>query len=78
MGFEQLNSPVKEERLTAVRAIGASCKEGVTQTEEVNNHVHSIYSFSPYSPSMIAVKAAPTRIPRIGFFRPSIALMKGS
>ncbi len=42
----------------AVRALGESVKEGVVQTEEVNNHVYSNYSFSPYSPTMIGVKAA--------------------
>ena len=50
-----INSKSVEERLAAVRAVGEGCKAGAVQTEEVNNHVHSIYSFSPYSPSMIAV-----------------------
>jgi len=66
MNLEQLNSPLVEERLSAVRAIGAGCKEGVAQTEEVNNHVHSTYSFSPYSPSMIAVKAAEAGLQTVG------------
>ena len=39
---------------------------GVIQTEEVNNHVHSTYSFSPYTPSMIAVKAAEAGLQTVG------------
>lgn len=66
MSLEKLNSSSVEERLAAVRAMGTSCKEGVVQTEEVNNHVHSIYSFSPYSPSMIAVKAAEAGLQTVG------------
>jgi predicted metal-dependent phosphoesterase TrpH len=49
-----------------VSALGESVKEGVRQTEEVNNHVHSIYSFSPYSPTMIAVKAAQAGLRTVG------------
>jgi len=66
MSFEKLNSSSVEERLSAIRAIGADCKEGVAPTEEVNNHVHSTYSFSPYTPSMIAVKAAQAGLQTVG------------
>ncbi len=67
MGYEDLNASPVEERLAAVRELGvARCKQGVTQTEEVNNHVHSSYSFSPYSPSMIAVKAAEAGLQTVG------------
>jgi len=61
-----INSKSVEERLAAVRAVGEDCKAGVVQTDEVNNHVHSIYSFSPYSPSMIAVKAAEAGLQTVG------------
>ena len=61
-----LDSKSVEERLIAVRELGESVKEGVAQTEEVNNHVHSIYSFSPYSPTMIAVKAAQAGLQTVG------------
>jgi hypothetical protein len=48
-----------EERLTALRALIK--KEIVYElpecTDEVNNHIHTIYSFSPYSPSMAALLA---------------------
>jgi hypothetical protein len=67
MGYEDLNAPTVEERLQAVRELGEErIKQGVTQTEEVNNHVHSNYSFSPYSPSMIAVKAAEAGLQTVG------------
>ncbi len=39
---------------------------GVIQTDEVNNHVHSTYSFSPYSPTMIALKAAEAGLQTVG------------
>ena len=67
MSYEELNASSVETRLAAVRELGeTSCKLGVSQTEEVNNHVHSIYSFSPYSPTMIAVKAAEAGIRTVG------------
>ena len=61
-----LDSPLVEERLKAVRKLGKSIKDGVALTDEVNNHVHSTYSFSPYSPSMIAVKAAQAGLQTVG------------
>ena len=61
-----LDSPIIEERLKAVRELGASVKDGVAPTEEVNNHVHSIYSFSPYTPTMIAIKAAEAGLQTVG------------
>jgi len=66
MTYEKLNSDSKEERLAAVQEIGKTLKEGITATDEVNNHVHSIYSFSPYSPTMITVKAAEAGLQAVG------------
>jgi hypothetical protein len=67
MGYEDLNAPTVEARLAAVRELGEErCKQGATQTKEVNNHVHSTYSFSPYSPTMIAVKAAEAGLRTVG------------
>jgi len=67
MAYEDLNAPTVAERLAAVRDLGeAGCKQGVQQTDEVNNHVHSTYSFSPYSPTMIAVKAAEAGLRTVG------------
>lgn len=66
VSFGSLGSVSVEERLSAVRCLGESVKEGVLQTDEVNNHVHSSYSFSPYSPTMIAVKAAQAGLQTVG------------
>jgi len=66
LSFENLNGGTSDQRLAAVRALGESVRDGVKQTEEVNNHVHSIYSFSPYSPTMIGVKAAQAGLQTVG------------
>lgn len=67
MAYADLNASTAAERLAAVRTLGeAAIKQGVEQTEEVNNHVHSIYSFSPYSPTMVAVKAAEAGLRTVG------------
>ena len=62
----RLNSACLDERMAAVRSLGVSVKVGVAPTAEVNNHVHSTYSFSPYSPTMIAVKAAQAGLKTVG------------
>ena len=54
-----------DERLAALRALkeGSAAQDAgaigqaAAPTGEVNNHVHTIYSFSPYTPSMAAWKA---------------------
>jgi len=66
MDLTGLNSATVEQRLAAVQLIGESVKDGVIQTDEVNNHVHSSYSFSPYPPTMIAVKAAQAGLQTVG------------
>ncbi len=43
------------ERLSALRAHPAAAARSATG--EVNNHIHTIYSFSPYTPAMAALKA---------------------
>ena len=66
---DQINNPAltKAERLTALRAYVASgeLKRGETKGE-VNNHVHTIYSFSPYTPSMAALKAYEAGLDAVG------------
>ncbi len=62
----KLNDPCVKVRLEAVRALGESVKQGVKPTEEVNNHVHTIYSFSPYAPTLAAVKAAQAGLQTVG------------
>lgn len=57
----QLNAWEKEDRLAAVRELKAAIDRGelpaVARKGECDNHIHSQFSFSPYSPSMIAWKA---------------------
>ena len=52
---KKLNADTKEERLTALKEIMALYKKGEIEmpktTESVNNHIHTTYSFSPYSPT---------------------------
>lgn len=53
--IEQLNATTMEERLEALKALKKLVDEGViekpVQGIDVNNHIHTTYSFSPYSPS---------------------------
>ena len=66
MNLANLNDPCANTRLAAIRELGESVKAGVKQTHEVNNHVHTIYSFSPYSPCMAVVKAAQAGLQTVG------------
>ena len=66
MNLANLNDPCSSTRLAAIRELGESVKAGVKQTHEVNNHVHTIYSFSPYSPCMAVVKAAQAGLQTVG------------
>ncbi|MEI6514773.1 MAG: PHP domain-containing protein [bacterium] len=66
MTLARLNDPNVGKRLAAVRELGESVKQGVTLTDEVNNHVHTIYSFSPYTPTCAAVKAAQAGLQAVG------------
>ena len=61
-----LDSKSVEERLASVKALGESIKAGVKQTDEVNNHVHSTYSFSPYSPAEIPARAKEAGLGTVG------------
>jgi len=47
---KQLNAPRKAERLAALRALAGE-PAGARLPGNVNNHIHTTYSFSPYSPS---------------------------
>lgn len=57
----QLNAWEKEDRLQAVRDLKQAIDDGrmqaVERRGECDNHIHSTFSFSPYSPSLIAWKA---------------------
>jgi len=47
----------REGRLEALRSLAAGLPVAVPASWDVNNHIHTIYSFSPYSPSMAALRA---------------------
>jgi len=53
--IQQLNAPEKTARLSALRELKALFDSGAltppTTGNDVNNHIHTTYSFSPYSPS---------------------------
>lgn len=53
--LEELNRPGREERLEALRELAARRERGEIRlpprTGLVNNHIHTTYSFSPYSPA---------------------------
>ncbi|MBQ8508734.1 MAG: PHP domain-containing protein [Clostridia bacterium] len=53
--IDALNAETREERLDALREVKARTDAGELPTPEktdyVNNHIHTIYSFSPYSPT---------------------------
>jgi hypothetical protein len=53
-----INNPklAPEERLVALRKYAASFS-GREISGEINNHIHTIYSYSPYTPSMAALQA---------------------
>ena len=52
---EALNAPEKAVRLDALRRLMAQLPDGTRsiprKTNQVNNHIHTTYSFSPYSPT---------------------------
>ena len=51
-----LNAPTAAERLEAVRLLAGSAP-GPAAGRDVNNHIHTTYSFSPYSPSLAVWRA---------------------
>ncbi len=55
--LEQLNAPTKEERLANLKAIVPQTQFPPMVPQYINNHIHTTYSFSPYSPTA-AVYAA--------------------
>lgn len=59
--IEGLNAPEKEQRLESLRQLKALYDNGTLAapqpTANVNNHIHTIYSFSPYSPTKAAYMA---------------------
>ncbi len=68
--IQKLNAPAKKDRLSAARELRNMIDAGDTtlpvKTDEVNNHVHTIYSFSPYSPSAAAWGAMQAGLQAVG------------
>lgn len=65
----QLNAPLRANRLAALHQIADSGQAKTLHgpaTVEVNNHVHTIYSFSPYAPAMAALQAAKAGLQAVG------------
>ncbi|MCL2242842.1 MAG: PHP domain-containing protein [Treponema sp.] len=59
---EAINNPYIDmnERLTALRSFHQTEQLNGNfpkKSEEINNHIHTVYSFSPYTPSMAALQA---------------------
>lgn len=56
--IERLNAPTEEERLQALKEFVMNEKDKPAKREkDANNHIHTIYSFSPYSPTKAAYMA---------------------
>ncbi|MBR7160371.1 MAG: hypothetical protein IKD20_04970 [Clostridia bacterium] len=49
--LENLNSDSTSERLTALAELVQKVDKPVPRDNDANNHIHTIYSFSPYSPT---------------------------
>ncbi len=53
--LQKLNADTKQNRLNALKEIKSQYEKGELKkpevTKDTNNHVHTIYSFSPYSPT---------------------------
>ncbi|MDL2236754.1 PHP domain-containing protein [Christensenellaceae bacterium OttesenSCG-928-K19] len=67
---EQLNAKTKEERLEALRGLRAMLDAGEIEkpvrTEDTNNHVHTTFSFSSYSPTAAVYKAYMSGLATVG------------
>lgn len=55
--LNKLNAPTREERLANLKEILKTAKFPPMVPQYINNHIHTTYSFSPYSPTA-AVYAA--------------------
>ena len=55
--LETLNAPTREERLENLKAVLRTAQFPPMVPQYINNHIHTTYSFSPYSPTA-AVYAA--------------------
>ena len=63
--LDSLNAPAADDRLEALREL-AGRRRGRGAGREVNNHVHTFYSFSPYSPAAAAERAQAAGLLAVG------------
>lgn len=67
---QQLSAPNREERLDALRQLRVLVEQGVIEPperrEDTNNHVHTTFSFSSYSPSAAIWKAYRSGLVTVG------------
>jgi len=65
---DQINSPSlpRHDRLVALRSLVVTGVERGERLGEVNNHVHTCYSFSPYTPATAALKAFEAGLDAVG------------
>jgi hypothetical protein len=63
-----LNAPLTEDRLSALKSLAVYHRKPVPSAgpREVNCHVHTTYSFSPYSPSAAAERAQAADLAAVG------------
>ena len=64
--LDALNAPTPEERLANLRRAVAGAAFPPVVREYVNNHVHTIYSFSPYSPTAAVFAARAEGLSTVG------------
>lgn len=67
--LDQLNDPSLAQRLQAARIVGQQIRDGeraAIRNREVNNHVHTRFSFSPYFPTMAAYMAWEAGLQTVG------------
>ena len=62
--MEQLNAPQTEQRLSALRELIRTSPRAVSR--DVNSHIHTFYSFSPYSPSLAVYRALQANLATAG------------
>lgn len=55
--FKKLNGGSAEDRLSALASLVKVEEKPVRRDNDANNHIHTIYSFSPYSPTKAAYMA---------------------
>ncbi|MCQ2387056.1 MAG: PHP domain-containing protein [Clostridia bacterium] len=58
VNIEKLNAKTPNKRLNALKKVlNAEAEKPVRRDNDANNHIHTIYSFSPYSPTKAAYMA---------------------